>query len=272
MSDPVAEMIDAGFAHPGADWLFHHVTWQVHAGELMAVLGANGRGKSTMVRCLMGWLRLGQGRVRCTADPAFVPQHHSPVFAYSVLDMVLMGRARRIGALRLPGARDRVAALGALERTGVAHLAERDFPTLSGGEQQLVLVARAIVGRTGLLVLDEPGASLDLANQARMVSIVRELCDEGWAAIMVTHQPDHALEAADRVFLMDGSEGGVFGEPGQVMTDDSLTRLYSIPTRLIAYETDGVERLTVASSLPDRQTRQRSGRAERPVTEEEQHD
>lgn len=249
MSAQVAAMLDAGFAYPGAGWLFQHINWQVEAHELMAVLGSNGRGKSTMIRCFMGWLRLGEGGVRHSAEPAFVPQHHSPVFAYSVLDMVLMGRARRLGMMRLPGARDMAAAHEALERVGAAHLAERDFPTLSGGEQQLVLVARAIVGQTGLLVLDEPGASLDLANQARMVSIVRELCDEGWAAIMITHQPDHALEAADKVLLMDGSEGGLFGEPRKVMTDESLTRLYCIPTRIIRYEAAGVERLTVASSL-----------------------
>ncbi|RLP11099.1 ABC transporter ATP-binding protein [Propionibacterium australiense] len=254
MSAPVAAMLGAGFAFPGAGWLFQHVNWQVDAHELMAVLGSNGRGKSTMIRCFMGWLRLAEGSVRHSAEPAFVPQHHSPVFAYSVLDMVLMGRARRLGMMRLPGARDRAAALEALERVGAAHLAERDFPTLSGGEQQLVLVARAIIGQTGLLVLDEPGASLDLANQARMVSIVRELCDEGWAAIMITHQPDHALEAADKVLLMDGSDGGVFGVPRLVMTDESLTRLYGIPTRIISYETGGTERLTVASSLRGRES------------------
>lgn len=247
MSCIIAEMKNAGFAYPGADWLFRHINWAVQQGELLSVLGRNGRGKSTMIRCFMGWLTLKEGSAHCAAQPAFVPQHHAPVFAYSSLDMVLMGRARNIGLLNLPGSKDIEAAEQALERVGIAHLSSRDFPTLSGGEQQLVMLARAIVGESGLLVLDEPGANLDLANQARMVSLVRQLCDEGWAAIMITHHPDHMLEVADKVLLMFGEQGGSYGAPNKVMTNETLTNLYDIPTQLVKYDTSDGERFTVAN-------------------------
>lgn len=249
MSRAIATMSDAGFAYPGADWLFRHVSWAVNRGELMAVLGRNGRGKSTMIRCFMGWLPLNEGSAYAESIPAFVPQHHAPVFAYSVLDMVLMGRARNLGLLHVPGPKDILAAEEALERVGVTHLIGRDFPTLSGGEQQLVLLARAIVGDSGLLVLDEPGANLDLANQARMVSLTRALCNEGWAAIMITHHPNHVLEAADTVLLMYGEQGCTFGPPQTAMSDASLTALYDIPTHLVRYQTQEGDRFTVANPI-----------------------
>ena len=166
------------------------------------MLGPNGSGKTTLVRCAAGLLEPAEGTVRRADGAGYVPQAHGSAFGYSALDMVLMGRARQVGIFRTPGAADRAAALEAMERVGVAGLRDRRFPTLSGGEQQLVLIARAIAAGCPVLVLDEPATGLDLKNQVRVLSLLRELMADGMALLLSTHHPDHALYLADRAVLL----------------------------------------------------------------------
>ena len=158
----------------------------------------------------------------------YVPQAHGSAFAYRALDMVLMGRARQVGVFRTPGPADRAAALEAMERVGVAGLQDRLFPTLSGGEQQLVLIARAIAAGCPVLVLDEPATGLDLKNQVRVLTLLRELMADGMALLLSTHHPDHALYLADRVVLL-GRSGARTGPAAELLTDAALSALYGVP-------------------------------------------
>lgn len=222
------ELHNVGFTHDDEQWLFRGVSGTVSAGRVLAVLGPNGRGKTTLLRCVVGLTKPTEGRVQADVQVGFVPQHHSSAFAYTALDMVLMGRVRHLRPLATPGQRDYDHALAALGRVGLAGLADREYPTLSGGERQLVLIARAIAGETPVLVLDEPAAALDLRNQGRVLHLLRGLADEGHAIVMTTHHPDHALEIADTVLLMGGGTDVQLGPTADLLTDSAVSTLYGV--------------------------------------------
>jgi iron complex transport system ATP-binding protein len=247
----VLELCDAGFAFTGSDWVFRDVSFVVPPGTATVVLGRNGRGKTTLVRCAAGLLTPVEGVVRRDEPAGFVPQSHGSVFAYTVTDMVLMGRARHVGRFAAPGRRDVAVARVAIDRVGIGALANRTFPTLSGGEQQLVLIARALAGESGLLVLDEPASGLDLRNQSLVIALLGDLVAQGVAVLLTTHEPDHALHLASQVVLMDSvTDGGLGPQCGpshEMLTDERLSRLYGIDVSTVTYTRDGVSRRSVVT-------------------------
>ncbi|MEU4311304.1 ABC transporter ATP-binding protein [Nocardia sp. NPDC024068] len=227
-------------------WIFRDVSVRAAAGEVLAVLGPNARGKTTMLKCLAGIHRPVSGSVQIAGRVGYVPQSHSVVFAFSVLDIVLMGRARTVKMYSTPSAADRAAAREALRRVGAAHLAEREYTGLSGGERQLVLIARALVSDCDTIVLDEPASALDLRNQARVLIVLRALADEGMAVVMTTHHPDHALHVAERSMLMVDADDQRVGPTRELLTDALLSRMYGVPIVTAEVETpSAVRRLTV---------------------------
>ena len=238
------ELDGVGFGYARQAWVFRDVTFQVHPGTATAVLGPNGSGKTTLVRCAAGLLEPVEGTVRRADGAGYVPQARGSVFGYSALDMVLMGRARHVGIFRTPGAADRAAAMEAMEKVGVGGLWSRRFPTLSGGEQQLVLIARAIATGCPVLALDEPATGLDLKNQVRVLSLLRGLMADGMALLLSTHHPDHALSLADRAVLL-GRSGARTGPAEELLTDPELTALYDVPVRTLPYSDDGTARRTI---------------------------
>lgn len=240
------DLAGVGFAYPGGDWVFRGVDLHVGPGTATAVLGPNGMGKTTLVRCAAGLLGPLEGTVRRDGNVGFVPQARTGAFAYRVIDMVVMGRARQVSLFGTPGRDDVLAARRALERVGIQGLRDRQFPTLSGGEQQLVLIARAIAAESPCLILDEPSTGLDLHNQSRILRLVRELADQGLAILLTTHHPDHALHLADSVVLMLGPTDVRAGSAAELLTDDALSALYGIPVRIISYpRQDGTGRAIV---------------------------
>jgi iron complex transport system ATP-binding protein len=229
----VLEVEDLGFTWSGTDWVFRHVSFAVPAGTVTAVLGPNGRGKTTLVRCAAGLLRPGEGSARRAGPIGYVPQARGSAFAFPVREMVLMGRVGQVGVFTMPGARDRRAAERSMERVGIAHLADRPFPSLSGGEQQLVLVARALAGEQPILVLDEPATGLDLANQGQVLRLVRSLAEDGLSVLLTTHQPEHALLVADSVVLLHSPTDVRCGPAAGLLTDGELSALYGVPVRSV---------------------------------------
>jgi iron complex transport system ATP-binding protein len=176
--------------------------------------------------------------VRRRRPVAFVPQAHASTFAYRVVDMVLMGRVRHVRAFASPGRRDYAAALDALERVGVLHLAESPVSELSGGEQQLVRIARAVASGSEILALDEPAAELDLRNQDRVLTLLRDLVADGMAVLLTTHHPEHAVYLADAVVLMVGPDDVRVGGASTLLTDVTLRELYDIEVRTLTYDDD----------------------------------
>ena len=210
------------------------------------MLGPNGVGKSTLFRCILGRLNGYSGRVLADGDDlralprreaarrlAYIPQIHTQTFAFSVLDTVLMGTARQLSAFSQPGRAQVECAMQALERVGAAHLAKRDFAHLSGGEQQLVLVARALAQQADMLVMDEPTSALDYGNQLRILQLVRELAAEGYGVLLSTHNPQHAVSYATRILALADGRVAAQGTPQDVLTPELIETLYGVRTSFV---------------------------------------
>ena len=213
--------------------------------EVLGLLGPNGAGKTTLFRTLLGLQHPLGGAVTVGGEPlaalrpaqiarrmAYVPQAHVTEFSYSVLDVVLMGRTARIGPFATPGAADLRIARDRLDSLGIGGLAEADYTRISGGQRQLVLIARALAQEAPILVMDEPTASLDFGNQTLVLSRIRALAAEGYGVLLSTHDPDHALLVAGRVAII--AEGGLVaaGATGEIVTGAMLSRVYGTPVRV----------------------------------------
>ena len=221
--------------------VLENLSINLNEGELLFLLGPNGSGKTTLFRCILGLEKCSGSiavsgiNIKSISPPAlakkiaYVPQAHFPSFDYSVFDMVLMGTASGLGEWSLPGARQEKAALEALELTGIAPLARRGFRSLSGGEQQLCLIARAVAQQAGIFIMDEPAANLDWGNQYRILELIQSLCRQGRSIIMSTHNPSHALRYASRVAVLYQRRIHAEGAAGEVLTGELINELYGIP-------------------------------------------
>ncbi len=211
------------------------------AGEILCLVGPNGCGKTTLFRLLLGILPITGGSIRLDGQDvrsfsprelasriAYIPQYHTPIFSYTVLDVVVMGRAARFSAFEAPKAADREAAFAALEKLNAAHLANRKYTSLSGGQRQLILIARAICQSAKVFVLDEPAANLDYANHQLLMEVIADLARKGYCVVMSTHSPEHPASIGSRVLLMRDGQVAAFGPPEQVITPEWLEPVYGI--------------------------------------------
>ena len=230
---------NAGIAF-GGRWVFRDVSFALGRGELLAILGRNGRGKTTLLRGLLGLQPWSTGRSEVDGEIGFVPQASEAPFAYSVLDVVLMGRARHLKLFQVPRAIDYAAARAALAKLGKEDFEARRIDQISGGERQLVMIARALASSGGALVLDEPTSALDFHNQDIILSTMRRVArEQGLAVIFSSHYPQHALHIADKVLLMNDVDDNACGPTGEVMTEVTLARLYDFPIRQVEVPRDG---------------------------------
>jgi len=218
----------------------------ISPGEIFCLLGPNGCGKTTLFRSLLGLIPTLGGEVLLGDQPiaslsraemarriSYVPQAHAPPFPYEAIEIVMMGRTARLGRFAQPGPADREAAHEEMRRLGIAELATRDYTRLSGGQRQLVLIARALAQRAPLIVMDEPTASLDFGNQSLVLNEIDKLAHaashNGQGVILSTHNPDHAFALGSEVVLMH--DGGIYrrGRPREVLTSESLSTVYDVP-------------------------------------------
>lgn len=221
------------------------VDFTAKEGSLICVLGKNGAGKSTLFRCILGLLRGYKGAVladgvdvrtlkqrEVAGKIAFIPQNHDSAFSFSVLDMVMMGTSPSLEGLRGPGRKQKETAVKAMETMRISHMAERNYAHLSGGEQQLVLIARAIAQQAGILIMDEPCTYLDYGNQARVMEELKRLSGEGYLIIQSTHSPEQAFLYADQAAVLLNGTIRAFGRPQEVLTEPLLSEVYGIPVSL----------------------------------------
>ena len=205
----------------------------------MCLLGANGAGKSTFLKTLLGLQPALQGEVCWQQQPlsaytqaelarniAYVPQAHQHLFPFLVQDMVLMGRSAFLKWYQTPTSEDKDLALFALAGLQIEHLSSRYYPELSGGEKQLVLIARAIAQQAKLLVMDEPTASLDFGNQIRVLEKIKQLQAQNIALLITTHNPQQAMYLAENILLLDQEYGFQQGLQERLLTLENLAKIY----------------------------------------------
>ncbi len=253
---PLIEIESARFCY-GSRCIFEEISFQVNSGEIFCIIGPNGCGKTTLLDCILGVLKLNSGDIRfrgrsikqmrqheIARQIAYVPQAHEKTFPYKVVDIVLMGRASYTGVFSSPNIEDLTIAESALEMVGITSFRNRPYTQLSGGEVQLVMIARALAQKTRVIIMDEPTAHLDFKHElVVMETIVRLVRETGLTVIMATHFPNHAfyLENNDintHVALMSNKKFQTVGRPVKVLSEDNLKMLYKINARVVSCRID----------------------------------
>lgn len=237
--------------------VFDRIGFKVDSGQIFCLLGPNGCGKTTLLDCILGLNKLRDGSItiqgldirslsngRIARYIAYVPQRHESTFPYTVMQMVQMGRAAYTERFASPSKEDKQIAREALDTVGLLHLRHRPFTQLSGGESQLVMIARALAQKTPLIVMDEPTAHLDFRHEIVVMETITNLVkSSGVSIIMATHFPNH-------VFYFDNQEIPVVcalmhdrgflarGKAEVVLSESNMQTLYGVNTRLISISGD----------------------------------
>lgn len=229
----------------GATTVAAGIDLAVARGEILCLLGPNGAGKTTLFKTLLGLIPPLRGEVTVGGKPvavlsratlaravAYVPQAQVMEFAYTVLDLVLMGRTAHLGPFAAPSAADHDRARSALDELGILNLADREANRISGGQRQLCLIARALAQDAPMMVMDEPTASLDLGNRFLVLARVQALRDRGFGVVFSTHDPDQARELATRVAVIADGRLAAYGTPDETLTAATLSEVYGVPVTL----------------------------------------
>lgn len=231
--------------------ILENVSIRLRQGEIVCLLGPNGVGKTTIFRSMLGFLKLLSGSVYLDGVPrdgmtrrefsrnvGYVPQSHEPPFPFSVPDVVVMGRASRLGRFESPGMRDYMIADRVLEMLNISYLRTKTYTQISGGERQMVLVARSLAQNPKLLVMDEPTANLDYGNQVHVLECIKRLSGTGLGVLMTTHSPDHAFLCCDRVILLTKNKRIIEGSVDDVITEDNLREAYGVEVKITEVRDD----------------------------------
>ncbi len=246
----IVEVKNAAFGYDINNSIFENASFSVNKGEIVSILGPNGCGKTTMLKCIDGLFQLSKGDI-CIGGKSlntlkrndvgkkigYVAQKQDMTFPFTVLEMVVMGRAPHLGVFDSPSDKDMDIAKGVIEDLGLSPLMERPYTNLSGGQAQLVLIARAMCAEPEVLLLDEPTSHLDFKNQRVILKVLDRLCNEkGIAVIMATHFPDHALAISSKAILMGSGKTTQIGDTASIITENNLKDVFEIDVKILSYE------------------------------------
>ena len=239
------EVKNISFDYDG-EVIFSDISFSIERGDVLCILGPNGTGKTTLIKCLNGLNEINSGEILINGEDikglsfrqiskhvGYIPQSHVPSFPFKVFDVVLMGRAPYLNLTDSPKEEDGKIALDALKTLGIEGLKDKEYTNLSGGERQLVFLARVLCQKPDILILDEPTSHLDFGNQIKLLEIIDNLAKSGLSIIMSSHFPDHAFLSSTKVAIMKNKKFIDFGTPDDVVTEENLKRAYSIDVKLM---------------------------------------
>ena len=245
IEDKLFEVNNISFDYDGEE-IFSKISVSIDKGDVLCILGPNGTGKTTLIKCLNGLHDINSGEIlingqnikmlsfkQISKHIGYIPQAHIPSFPFKVFDVVLMGRAPYLNLTDSPKEEDKKIALDALKTLGIDDLKDKEYTNLSGGERQLVFLARVLCQKPDILILDEPTSHLDFGNQIKLLEIIDNLAKSGLSIIMSSHFPDHAFLSSTKVAIMKDRKFIDFGTPDDVVTEDNLRKAYSIDVRLM---------------------------------------
>lgn len=238
--------------------ILKNVTFSMERGEFLCILGANGCGKTTLLKTVLGIIKPSAGSVTLDGENihmmdvkqlakkiAYIPQAHMPPFPFTVREVVMMGRTPHLGYLSSPNSRDKQIVDDIINMLHISWMADTNYTKISGGQRQMVLIARALAQQPTLLMMDEPTASLDFGNQYTVLNKVIDLSENGMSVIMVTHDPSHASFCADSTLIVQSGSIVEQGRPCDVIREDSMQRIYHTRVKISEIEMDGGETTSI---------------------------
>ena len=250
LDDKLFEVKNISFSYENEE-IFSDISFSIDKGDVLCILGPNGTGKTTLIKCLNGLHETDSGEILINGQNikklsfkeiskhiGYIPQSHIPSFPFTVLDVVLMGRSPYLNLTDSPRQEDVDIALDALKILDIEDLKDKEYTNLSGGERQLVFLARVLCQKPDILILDEPTSHLDFGNQIKLLEIIDNLSKTGLSIIMSSHFPDHAFLSSTKVAIMKDKKFIDFGKPDDVVTEENLRKAYSIDVKLIELDND----------------------------------
>lgn len=246
------EIQNGSFAYADGRTILRDISLCAESGDLIAVLGANGAGKTTLLRCLLGFLKWTQGDTLLDGKPlrqipprtrwqkiAYVPQAKHFTSASRVEDAILLGRNSHLGVFSQPKQEDYTVVSDLMCRLGIEKLRGKSCSQISGGELQMVLIARALAAKPQILILDEPESNLDFRNQLIVLKTMSELTKSGMTCIFNTHYPDHALRHANKALMLRGDGTAIFGDTKKIVTQEQIRAAFGVETAIAEIPVQG---------------------------------
>ncbi len=238
----ILEVENGCFGYPKQEEILKNINLHLEKGHILSVLGPNGIGKTTLLKCMIGLLPWTSGRSILNGTDlckmkskdiwntiSYIPQAHSFSFSYTGLEMVMLGRSSHLGLFEQPGAQEIEMAEVMMEKVGITRLAGKDCNRMSGGELQMVLIARALINEPELIILDEPETGLDFHNQILVLNMIERLAhEEGISAIMNTHYPTNAMGIADEAFMMNRKGDRFYGTTDSILNEQNISRSFDV--------------------------------------------
>ena len=238
----ILEVENGCFGYPKQEEILKNINLHLEKGHILSVLGPNGIGKTTLLKCMIGLLPWTSGRSILNGTDlckmkskdiwntiSYIPQAHSFSFSYTGLEMVMLGRSSHLGLFEQPGAQEIEMAEVMMEKVGIMRLAGKDCNRMSGGELQMVLIARALINEPQLIILDEPETGLDFHNQILVLNMIERLAhEEGISAIMNTHYPTNAMGIADEAFMMNRKGDRFYGSTDSILNEQNISRSFDV--------------------------------------------
>lgn len=230
----------------GAKTIVSGISLTVKSGEVLCILGPNGAGKTTLFKAILRFLKLKSGEIRIDNENisnwnrkklakaiGYVPQAHTTPFPFTVRDVVVMGRTAHIGTMGSPSRKDIEISENNIEMLGISYLKDKIYTEISGGERQMVLIARALTQEPDILIMDEPTSNLDFGNQIRVLRQISKLAKKGLTIIMTSHFPDHAFLCSTQVALLQKGNKFSVGNADDIVTEKNLKEAYGVNVKII---------------------------------------